>query len=438
MPSLLERFLRYVRYDTQSREGASTYPSTEGQLVLLGALANELRELCAADVQIDSHGYVTATVPGTSEKRAVPAIGFIAHVDTSPEMPGANVRPIVHARYDGRDILFPDGPGLVLRPNDDSALAERVGDDIVTASGDTLLGADNKAGIAVVMTAVEYLLARPEIPHGPVRVAFTPDEEVGAGTRFFDVPGFGATAAYTMDGGRRGELEYESFSADAMTVTFHGFNTHPGYAKDVMVNGLRGAADFIGRLPRQASPERTSGYEGFVHPYTVSGGVEAATVRLIVRDFNTGELKRRVALVTGAGAPDGIGMASARLLAQMGAAVAVAATTDRIHDRARELGAHLSTALQRLSREESATLFMTLLAAFNLVLSRLTGQEDVVVGTPIAGRDRAAARLQAGDAAVGDVDTRDLAALDRVAMALDEAAFVAKRNADEQEQISLA
>ena len=298
MPSVLDRFLRYVRYDTQSREGASTYPSTEGQLVLLGVLASELRELGAADVQIDAHGYVTATVPATSGKQQVPTIGFIAHVDTSPEMPGANVRPIVHTGYDGLDILFPDDPALVLRPADNPALAERVGDDIVTASGQTLLGADNKAGVAVIMSAVEHLLGHPEIPHGPIRVGFTPDEEVGAGTRFFDVAAFGATAAYTMDGGRRGELEYESFSADAMTVTFHGFNTHPGYAKDAMVNALRAAADFVSRLPPQASPERTAGYEGFVHPYSISGGVERAAVRLIVRDFDTGELKRRVARVS--------------------------------------------------------------------------------------------------------------------------------------------
>jgi tripeptide aminopeptidase len=298
MVSVLDRLLRYVRYDTQSREGSQSYPSTDGQLVLLRDLAEELRSLGLTDVQLDAHGYVTATIPPSPGTHHVPTIGFIAHVDTSPEMPGANVRPIVHAGWDGRDILFPDAPGLVLRPADDPVLAARIGDDIVTASGDTLLGADNKAGVAVIVTAVEELLRRKDILHGPIRVGFTPDEEVGAGTRFFDVEGFGATAAYTMDGGRRGELEYESFSADAMRVTFHGFNTHPGYAKDTMVNALRAAAAFVAGLPPSAAPERTSGYEGFVHPYSVSGGVEAATVRLIVRDFDTAELKRRVALVT--------------------------------------------------------------------------------------------------------------------------------------------
>ena len=291
LPTVLERFLRYVQYDTQSDESSASYPSTATQLALLHALAAELRDLGAADVRMDEHGYVTATVPATSPKPDLPAIGFIAHVDTSPEMPGAGVVPIVHPRYDGRDLVLPDNPAVVLRSSDLPALAERVGDDIVTASGTTLLGADDKAGVAEIMTAVEYLLAHPEIPHGTVRVAFTPDEEVGRGTLHFDVQAFGADYAYTMDGGSRGELEYESFSADAMTITFIGFNTHPGYARNRMVNAIKAAASFIDRLPKDSlSPETTDGYQGFVHPYAMQSSVDRTSIRLIVRDFRTAGL----------------------------------------------------------------------------------------------------------------------------------------------------
>jgi tripeptide aminopeptidase len=290
--SVRDRFLRYVRFDTQSDESSATYPSTAKQLVLLEALAAELRDMGAADVAMDAHGYVTATVPATTTKTGVPTIAFIAHVDTSPEMPGDGVKPIVHERYDGRDLVLADDPSAILRASDNPALAERIGDDIVTASGTTLLGADNKAGVAEIMAAVEYLLAHPEIPHGTVRIAFTPDEEVGRGTLHFDVAGFGARYAYTMDGGSRGDLEWESFSADAMTVTFTGFNTHPGYAKGRMVNAIKVAAAFIERLPKDAlSPETTDGYDGFVHPYAMQAGVERTSVRLIIRDFRTPELK---------------------------------------------------------------------------------------------------------------------------------------------------
>ena len=288
MTDVLDRFLRYVRFDTQSNESSSTYPSTPGQRVLLEALASELRAMHAADVVIDPHGYVMATVPATSARADVPTIGFIAHVDTSPEMSGADVKPLVHRAYDGRDLVLPDDPSVVLRASDIPELAERAGDDIVTASGTTLLGADNKAGVAEIMTAVEYLLRHPEIAHGRVRVAFTPDEEVGRGTQHFDVAAFGAQYAYTMDGGSRGDLEWESFSADAMTITFVGFNTHPGYAKGRMVNAIKAAAAFIDRLPADVgSPEMTDGYEGFVHPYVMQAGVDRTAVRFIVRDFRT-------------------------------------------------------------------------------------------------------------------------------------------------------
>jgi tripeptide aminopeptidase len=261
-------------------------------------LAAELKALGLADAAVDTFGYVTATIPATTTRPGVPTIGFIAHVDTSPEMPGGGVKPIVHRAYDGRDLALPDDPSAVLTLADNPPLAGQIGHDIVTASGTTLLGADDKAGVAEIVTAAAYLVAHPEIPHGPVRIAFTPDEEIGRGTDHFDVAAFGALCAYTMDGGIRGEIEVESFSADAMTVTFHGFNTHPGYAKGRMVNAIKVAAAFIDRLPHDAlSPETTSDHDGFVHPYVVRAGVERTSVRLLVRDFATPGLKEQEAML---------------------------------------------------------------------------------------------------------------------------------------------
>jgi tripeptide aminopeptidase len=289
--SVLERFLRYVTYDTQAREDATTYPSTPGQLVLLRDLVAELHAIGIADASIDQHGYVMATIPATSAKANIPVIGFIAHVDTSPEMSGAGVTPIVHRNYDGRDLVLPDDPTAILRVSDSPYLGECLGHDIVTASGTTLLGSDNKSGVAEIMAAAEYLMAHPEIPHGPIRIGFTPDEEVGHGTKYFDVARFGAQYAYTMDGGARGELEFESFSADAMTLTFRGFNTHPGYATGRMVNAIKLAARFIERLPAdRLSPETTAGRDGFVHPYVVDAAVDRTSVKLLIRDFDTPQL----------------------------------------------------------------------------------------------------------------------------------------------------
>jgi tripeptide aminopeptidase len=296
--SCLERFLRYVQYDTQSDEHSQAYPSTPGQLVLLRDLVAELRALGLADAAMDAHGYVTATIPATTAKAGVPTIGFIAHVDTSPEMSGAGVKPLVHRRYDGRDLVLPDDPTAVLRLCDIPALAQQMGHDIVTASGTTLLGADDKAGVAEIVTAAAYLVQHPEIPHGRVRMAFTPDEEVGRGAQHFDVEAFGAFCAYTLDGGERGEVESESFSANAMTVTFTGFNTHPGYAKGRLVNAIKVAASFIDRLPLdRLSPETTDGHDGFVHPYSMTAGVERTAVKLIVRDFVTAELASKQRLI---------------------------------------------------------------------------------------------------------------------------------------------
>ena len=298
MSTVLDRFLRYVQYDTQSDESCSTYPSTPNQLVLLRDLADELHAMGVADALVDPHGYVMATIPSTSSRANVPTIGFIAHVDTSPEMPGAGVKPIVHRNYDGRDLVLPDDPSVVLRLSDNPPLGEQMGHDIVTASGTTLLGADNKAGVAEIMSAAEHLIAHPEIVHGPIRIAFTPDEEIGRGTKYFDVAAFGAACAYTMDGGSRGEVEVESFSADAMTITFHGFNTHPGYAKGRMVNAIKVAAAFIERLPKaELSPETTSGDQGFVHPYVVQASVERTSVKLLIRDFVTAGLQSKEAML---------------------------------------------------------------------------------------------------------------------------------------------
>ena len=293
---VLERFLRYVAYDTQAREDSTTYPSTPGQLVLLGDLVAELHAMGIADAIMDAHGYVMATIPATTTKADVPVIGVIAHVDTSPEMSGAGVKPIVHRAYDGRDLVLPDDPEAVLHVADMPYLGECLGHDIVTASGTTLLGADNKSGVAAIMTAAAYLMAHPEIPHGAIRIGFTPDEEIGKGTTHFDVARFGARYAYTMDGGPRGELEYESFSADAISLTFRGLNTHPGYGKGRMVNAIKLAARFIDRLPAdRLSPETTSGREGFVHPNVVQAAVDRTTVKLLVRDFDTAALKEKEA-----------------------------------------------------------------------------------------------------------------------------------------------
>jgi tripeptide aminopeptidase len=291
--SVLERFLRYVTYDTQSQEGSDTYPSTLKQLVLLDQLAKELRDLGLSDVERDAHGYVFGTIPATS-KKSVPVIGFLAHVDTSPESPGAGVKPIVHRNWQGGDIVLPDDPSIVLKPADIPDLKEQIGNDIVTASGTTLLGADNKAGVAAIMAAAEHLMAHPEIAHGPIRVGFTPDEEVGAGTAHFDVKKFGAYCAYTMDSEARGQIDAETFSADSMTITFQGFNTHPGFARGSMINSIKIAADFIHRLPKdRLSPETTADREGYVHPYVIDASVDHTAVKFLIRDFDAAKLKEK-------------------------------------------------------------------------------------------------------------------------------------------------
>jgi len=296
--SCVDRFLDYVKIDTQSDENSESYPSTPGQLDLLRQLVDELHEIGLDDAAMDEHGYVFATIPATTVKKNAPVIGFIAHVDTSPELSGSGVKPIVHENYQGQDLVLPDHESAVIRLADNPHLKEQVGNDIITASGDTLLGADNKAGVAEIMGVAEYLMSHSGIAHGPIRIGFTPDEEVGNGTLHFDVEKFGAVYAYTIDGETLGQLELETFSADAMKVSFTGCNTHPGFAKGRMINAIKIAADFIGRLPKDGlSPETTKGREGFVHPYVVDAGVEQTTIKLLVRDFSTEGLHEKEALL---------------------------------------------------------------------------------------------------------------------------------------------
>jgi tripeptide aminopeptidase len=289
--SVLERFLRYVQLDTTSDHASPTVPSTAKQLKLLDLLVDELKTLGLKDAERDKVGIVMATLPATSTKKNLPVIGFLAHVDTSPEMSGTGVKPIVHRDYDGRDLVLPDDPSAVLSPKEDADLASKRGEDIVTASGTTLLGADDKAGVAVVMAAVEHLVKHPSIPHGPIRISFTPDEEIGRGVRHFDVKRFGARCAYTLDGAGLGTIEAETFSADSMVVTFQGRNTHPGFAHGVMVNAVKVAADFVSRLPKDSlSPETTQDTEGFVHPNDITASVDRTSVHFIIRDFDTAKL----------------------------------------------------------------------------------------------------------------------------------------------------
>jgi tripeptide aminopeptidase len=305
-PDLLERFLRYVRVDTQSTRDRTGSPSTPGQLDLGRMLAEELREIGLEDALLDENGYVVATLPATVDD--APVVGLIAHVDTSPDAPGAGVEPIVRRAYDGERIELPRG-GTVLDPAAMPLLAAAAGHDIVTSSGDTLLGADDKAGVAEIMAAVSYLAGHPELPRPTLRVCFTPDEEVGEGPTLFDVERFGAACAYTLDGSELGELQDETFSAAAVTVTIHGVDAHPGWATGKLVNAARLAGEVLARLPAGLTPERTAGREGFIHPYELHGSAGRAVIRAIVRDFDDerlhahADLLRRTAEEVVAGAP---------------------------------------------------------------------------------------------------------------------------------------
>ena len=296
---VLERFLRYVRIDTRSQLRAAAddgtdrrSPSTPGQLELLRLLVDELTAIGVEDVELDDNGYVFATLPGSG-----PTIGWIAHVDTSPEVSGAGVEPIVHREYDGLPIMLPKA-GVVLDPADSAGLADKAGEDVVTASGDTLLGADDKAGVAEILAAVAYLAGHPELPRPTLRVAFTPDEEIGEGATLFDVERFGARCAYTVDGSTRGELKDETFSGSEVLVTISGVDIHPGFATGKLVSAIRIGGRVLAALPAdRLTPETTSGRDGFIHPVAIEGGTATATLRFIVRDFDDALLAEHIELL---------------------------------------------------------------------------------------------------------------------------------------------
>ncbi len=291
--TVLERFLRYVKYDTQSSEESQTFPSTEKQKILGQVLADELKEIGMQNVELDEFGYVYAELPPNTAKD-VPPIGFLAHMDTSPEVSGANVNPVIHKNYDGGKIVLPADPTQVLDPEEHPDLKEQISNDIITADGTTLLGADNKAGLAEIVDAMRYLIQHPEIKHGPIKVCFTPDEEVGRGTEKIRLDRFGAKYAYTVDGESLGEIENETFCADTVIIKIQGFNCHPGYAKNKLVNAIKIAADFIDALPKDSlSPETTEGREGYVHPYVINGGVDVTTIKILIRDFEEAGLKEK-------------------------------------------------------------------------------------------------------------------------------------------------
>ena len=295
-PELVERLTRYVRVDTQSARDRTSCPSTKGQLELGRLLVEELREAGLADAELDENGYVMATLPGVGGEAELAPIGLIAHVDTSPDAPGHGVEPIVHPSYDGAVIELPRG-GTTLDPARMPELLAARGHDLVTSSGDTLLGADDKAGVAIVMTAVAHLAAHPELPRPPIRVGFTPDEEIGEGATLFDIPRFGARCAYTLDGSSLGELQDESFSALEAIVAIRGVDVHPGQATGKLVNALRLIAKVVAALPEELSPERTAGRDGFIHPYELTGTSAQAELRMILRDFDEDKLEAHAELV---------------------------------------------------------------------------------------------------------------------------------------------
>lgn len=290
--NLIDRFLKYVSFTTTSDENTKMTPSTPGQMVFAQYLVEELKAIGLQEVDLDKNGYVMATLPSNIDKD-IPTIGFISHMDTSPDMTGKNVKPRIVKNYDGNDILLNEEKAIVLETEKFPEIKQYVGQDIIVTDGTTLLGADDKAGLAEIVTAMEYLIAHPEIKHGKIRVGFTPDEEIGQGADHFDVPKFGAEWAYTMDGGEIGELEYENFNAAGAKITFNGINVHPGYAKHKMLNSMRVAQQFATMLPRHETPEHTDGYEGFYHLVGMEGTVEQSSLSYIIRDHDRDRFERR-------------------------------------------------------------------------------------------------------------------------------------------------
>jgi tripeptide aminopeptidase len=287
-----ERFMRYVQVDTQSNPTSTTQPSTEKQKDLSRILVEELKQMGIIDAHLDEYGYVYATITANTDKQ-VPVICFCSHVDTAPDASGTGVKPILHRKFDGKDIVLPDDPSQIITIKEHPYLKEKIGEDIITASGTTLLGADDKAGLAIIMDLANYLTSHPEIKHGTIKILFTPDEEVGRGVDKVDLIKLGADFGYTLDGGERGSFTDENFSADGVEITFHGISAHPGYGKNKLVNALKIAGTFLELLPKdQFSPETTDDREGFVHPVRIDGNAEHTTLHFIIRDFETSNLKR--------------------------------------------------------------------------------------------------------------------------------------------------
>ena len=292
MENLVKRFLHYVSFDTQSDELTHMTPSTPGQMFFAKELEKELQRIGLSDISLDDNGYLMATLPSNSDKE-LPTVGFIAHLDTSPDCSGRKVSPRIVENYDGKEIVLCAEDNVALRPDEFPELLHYIGQDLIVTDGKTLLGADDKAGVAEIVSAMEYLLSHPEIKHGKIRIGFTPDEEIGQGADHFDVKRFGADWAYTMDGGEIGELEYENFNAAVARITFKGRNVHPGYAKHKMINALRVAIQYAIMLPRWETPEHTEGYEGFYHLISCEGSVEETTLSYIIRDHDRDRFERR-------------------------------------------------------------------------------------------------------------------------------------------------
>lgn len=295
--SVAERLMRYVQIDTQSDPLSSSFPSTQKQINLSQLLVEELQALKVVDAYMDEYGYVYATIPSNRNK-PIPVICFCAHIDTAPDCSGTNVKPLLHKEYDGNPIVLPDDSSIVIDPKEDIYLSKHIGKDIITASGSTLLGADDKAGVSIIMNLVEYLMQNPHIPHGTIKILFTPDEEVGRGTNMLDIQKLGAEFAYTLDGGELGTFEDETFSANGFTIHIEGVIAHPGYAKGKLVNALKVAAAILDQLPKDfLSPEVTDKKQGFVHPVRLEGLAEKAIIELIIRDFETAKLVEHQALI---------------------------------------------------------------------------------------------------------------------------------------------
>ena len=296
MQHIIDRFISYVTIDTESDPNSQTTPSTEKQWNLANKLVEELKTIGLEDVTIDDKAYIMATLPGNVEHE-VPTIGFVSHFDTSPDFSGANVKPQIVPNYDGKDIILNAEKNIILSPNYFKDLLQYKGQTLITTDGTTLLGADDKAGITEIVSAMEYLIQHPEIKHGKIRIGFTPDEEIGRGAHHFDVEKFGAQWAYTMDGSQIGELEYENFNAAGAKINFKGKSVHPGYAKGKMINSMLIANDFINELPKSETPQETKGYEGFFHVHHLTGSIEETVLELIIRDHNKAKFEKRKDLI---------------------------------------------------------------------------------------------------------------------------------------------